>query len=245
MKDWLFSILPLLPIIVISGCDDPDAFDCIKKAGDFVEQEVSIEEFDRLFIEDDIELYVTYGQIQKVTVAGGKNLLAAVDFSLDGKDLTISNHNKCNWTRDYQPVIVNIITNQLREIESRGYGIIKSTNTLLFDTLIVESKDGSGDIDLALDVCTLGVINNSLANLTISGQACRLDVSHWYNDGRFDGSRLQVNQIKVTHNGVNTIKLLATEKLIGTINSRGNVICYGSPAIIDVKVTGEGQLIHQ
>ncbi len=239
-------LLPVIAIILLLvGCDDPDAFDCIKKSGETVEQEIAIQAFDRIFVEDDIFLEVAYGENQQVKVKGGKNLIPGVKFEFVGKDLTISNDNKCGWTRGYDPIIVQVITNDLREIESSGYGNIKSTNLLTFDVLAVESKDGSGDFDLNVDINRLRVVNNSISNITITGNANIMVVSHWYNDGKFDGQALSSRQIEVIHNGVNTIKIRPEDKLSGAINSRGNVLYFGNPSEVDVSISGDGKLIQQ
>ncbi len=230
---------------MLHGCDSPDAFDCAKKAGDLVEEEVILEEFDRIFIYDNIQLHIASGAPQKVTISGGKNLIPDVNFSLEGKDLTITNGNSCNWTRSYDPIIVTVTTDHLTEIESGGFGLVKSMNTLNFDELFLESKDGSGDFEVSVDVNDLIVINNSISNIRVSGNAGYLSIGHWYNDGRFDGSDLVVNNILVTQNGVNDIFINATEQITGRLTSRGNVFYFGNPKVVDVAISGTGQLVKK
>ncbi|MDN5212093.1 head GIN domain-containing protein [Fulvivirgaceae bacterium BMA12] len=237
---FVFSML-----LVLHGCDSPDAFDCAKKAGDVVEEEIIIEEFNRIFIYDNIELHIASGAPQKVMISGGKNLIPSVNFDLVEKDLTITNGNSCNWTRSYDPITVTITTNQLIEIESGGYGLVKSMNTLNFDELTLESKDGSGDFEVSVAVNNLIIKNNSITNMRVSGNCDDLFVGHWFNDGRFNGSDLKVKTVFVNQNGVNDIFIYAVEKITGRLTSRGNVFYFGNPDVVDVAVSGTGQLIKK
>ncbi len=245
MKKPLNKILLFICLITVWGCDDPGAFDCIKKSGDIITEEIQLSQFNRIFLEDDITLEIGHGESQRVFITGGENLIPAVIFNIVGKDLTISNNNKCNWTRNYEPMVVNITTNQLQLIQSSGFGNINSINTLSFDNLTIESKDGSGDFNVIVDTGNLRVVNNSLSNITVVGNTDILTVSHWYNDGKFNGSQLEANRTNVIHNGVNTIKIRPVDRLSGAINSRGNVLYFGNPSEIDVTITGDGRLIQQ
>ena len=105
-------------------------------------------------------------------------------------------------------------------------GLVQSLNTLNFDRLFVESKDGSGDFELDVAVDGLVVVNNSISNITISGTANEFSVGHWYNDGRFIGTGLVVNEAWVAQNGVNDIYFHVKEKLSGQLTSRGKYFLF-------------------
>ena len=244
MKKHL-TVFLMIMLITQFGCDSPSAFDCVKKSGKIVEEEIILGEFERIFIYDGLELNLTYGDEQKVMILGGENLIPEVNFELAEKDLIISNENSCNWARDYKAITITVTTNQLKEIESRGFGLVRSTNTLNFDELIVESKDGSGDFDLTVAVNRLAVINNSISNIRVSGVANFLSVGHWYNDGRFDGTALEVKDVWASHNGVNDIYIHVLEKLSAELTSRGNIVYFGDPKAVEVSVSGTGKLINK
>lgn len=241
-----YPIILLFPVLLQqSGCDDPDAFNCLKKSGTVIEEEVVLEEVEKVFVYDGVQLDLVYGDTQQVIIRGGENLIPNVNFQVNEKLLTITDDNSCDWVRDYEPIVVTIISNRLKEIRSGGYGLIKSLNTLSFENLWVESKDGSGDFELTVAVERLWVVNNSFSNITISGTANFLSVGHWYNDGRFIGSNLEVNHAAVAQNGVNDIFIHVKEKLSGQLTSRGNIFYFGNPEIIEIDISGTGQLINK
>ena len=244
MKKCLIT-LSVLILLTQFGCNSPDAFDCIKKTGTKVEEEIILGEFEKIAIYDGLQLNLVYGEKQEVIIKGGENLIPNVDFQLKEKQLTITDDNGCNWVRDYEPIVITITSNRLIEVRSGGYGLIKSINTLNFDQLLVESKDGSGDFELDVAVDQLRVVNNSFSNIYISGLANYLSIGHWYNDGRFNGTDLEINNVGISHNGVNDIYIRVKEKLSGELTSRGNIIYFGNPEIVEVNVSGTGQLINK
>lgn len=244
MKKQLTFFLTIM-LLTQFGCDSPGAFDCVKRSGSIVEEEVIVGEFERIYIYDGLELNLTHGDDQKVMIRGGENLIPEVNFELAEKDLIISNKNSCNWVRDYEAITITVTTNQLKEIESGGFGLVKSTNILNFEELVVESKDGSGDFDLTVAINKLVVANNSISNIRISGVANSLSVGHWYNDGRFDGTALEVNDVRISQNGVNDIYINVKEKLSGELTSRGNIVYFGDPETVEVSVSGTGKLINK
>lgn len=244
MKKHL-TIFSFLSLLWLFGCDSPDAFDCIKKSGTVVEEEVMVGEFKRIFTYDGLQLNLAYGESQKVVIRGGENLIPNVNFELNDDQLIITDDNSCDWTRNYEPIVIEITSNELKEVRSGGYGLIKSINTLNFDDLLVESKEGSGDFDLTVNTDRLRVVNNSISNITISGAANSLSIGHWYNDGRFIGTDLKINEVNVSHNGVNDIYIHVMEKLSGELTSRGNIFYFGDPDSVEVNVSGTGGLINK
>ena len=238
-------VLFLLTMLALVGCDNPDAFDCVKKSGTVTEEEIVMDEFEKVHIYDGLQLNLVYGEARKVTIRGGENLIPNVDFKVEEGLLTITDGNSCHWVRDYKPVVITITSDRLTEVRSGGYGLVQSLNTLNFDRLLVESKDGSGDFDLDVAVEGLVVVNNSISNITISGTANEFSVGHWYNDGRFIGTDLVVNEAWVAQNGVNDIYFHVKEKLSGQLTSRGNIFYFGNPETIDLAISGTGQLINK
>ena len=72
-------------MLALVGCDNPDAFDCVKKSGTVTEEEIVLDEFEKVHIYDGLQLNLVYGEARKVTIRGGENLIPNVAFEVGGR----------------------------------------------------------------------------------------------------------------------------------------------------------------
>lgn len=239
------TLIFLLSLWAFFSCDSEDAFDCIKKTGDIVETELSPEDFHQLHVYDGINVYLSQGEETRIILKTGENLVKKIRFEFNDGVLSIYNDNTCNWVRSYDDLAVYITVNQLQQIKLWGYGNVKSLDTLRFDHLNVESKDGTGDIDLTIQCNSVNVVSNSISNITLSGRVDKLSVGYYYNDGWFHGEKLIARTVSVNHLGTNGIAIYPVEKLKVYIERNGEVYYYNDPDELETEIAGSGQLINK
>ncbi|MDN5202896.1 head GIN domain-containing protein [Fulvivirgaceae bacterium BMA10] len=245
MKRFIYRIFVYLNLLVFTAsCNDPDSFDCVKKTGEVIEEERILETFTKLVIHHDINVSLLNGDNQKVIVKAGENLMSKISLEVEGNELVIRNNNTCNWTRSYGGIDVFVTSNDLTYIKSSGSGNINSVDTYHIEKqLNIECKDGSGDFNLDVSGNKLVVVNNSLANINLSGSITNLTVGYYYNYGRCHARDLVAQNIFINHLGVNDILVKSNNKIRGNIESTGNVIYYGNANDVKMNITGTGQLI--
>src|SRR3954465_11217106 len=102
MKFFRISILVFLSsLIFFSSCKKENRCDCIKRTGDIVTEIRSLKAFDRLQVEENVNVFLTQDSIQEVKVEAGEHLISLVETAIVDGTLTIRNKNKCNWARAY------------------------------------------------------------------------------------------------------------------------------------------------
>ncbi len=228
--------------ILFSSCKKENRCDCIKRTGDIITEVRNVPAFDRIFTEQDVDVFITEDVISEVKVEAGENIEPLIETVVEDGILIIRNKNRCNWARSYKkPLNVYIKTPGLKYIHSNGSGNIKSLNTITVDSFDVRIE-GSGNIDL--DVNNSKVISHiyGIGDLTLRGNcgehACSIGgASYLY------ATELNTNYTWIQSYTLGNCYIRATSLLIYRIDDKGDVYCYGNPASVQKGGNlGEGEL---
>ena len=245
-----------LPIVVIvllqlfAGCNSESSPECFRKAGNTILYDVEVATFNKIHISPGIELVITQGQEQKVTVQTGENLQEYITAEVrqDG-DLFIENSNNCNWTRDYNSTTVMIIAPDLERIYSASQFAVKSNGVLNFPSLALESglysETASGTFELEVNSDNVLIQDNQSCYYKISGQVTNLNVSFYSGDARFEGSNLIADNVYVFHRSSNDIIINPQEEVTGTIYSTGNLVLKNHPPVVEVEQLYSGHIVYE
>ncbi|MTI39357.1 head GIN domain-containing protein [Fulvivirga lutimaris] len=237
-------LIIILAIITLFGCNSDNAPDCLKSAGSEATQVYDLPEFDKMTINNEFKVYLTYGTEKSVSVTAGENLLSDISLEVINGELMVRNNAGCKWVRSYDFPILEITTDDLNLVEIIGGSEFYSTNTLRYPALFMKSKNSNGLINLDIDMLDFGVDGNEITNYYIEGVVTNLNLTFSSGDSRFDGGDLLVINAKVIHNGSNDIIVNVTESLTGSIGSTGDLTYVGqAPQFIDVNITNRGRLV--
>lgn len=243
----LFSFMLFTPFALFfsTGCEN-GGFDCVQKAGHEITRTVEVPPFHSINAYDGVNIFITQGIQQEVTLQVGENLSDEIVVEVDPEGfLNVRNENSCNWMRSYRDINVFLTTSSLTRINQFGYGTIRSEGVLSFPSITINAKDGVGDVYLEVQNEKLYLVSNTIANFYLSGFTEELIIGNYYSNGRFLGKELVAKKVGITHLGSNTIEVNATESLSGTIQSVGDLHYHGDPSIVDISITGEGALIKR
>jgi len=240
----------ILGLIFFFACDSESASDCFQTAGNIIQEEFSVTNFEKILVNRDIELIVKQGVSQAVIVETGDNLLNDITVKVLGNQLVLTDSNSCNFVRDFGITKVYVTTPNLTEIRCSTQFEIKSDGVLVFNDLTLISENFTmpdsfpiGDFRLQLDVEDLQVISNNLSFFYLSGEAENVSVNFANGSGRFEGEDLIAENISVFHRGTNDMVINPQQSITGSIVSTGNVISFNQPPIVDVDEVFNGRLI--
>ena len=136
------------------SCNKEDAWGCIQSAGAPETQVLSVDPFDKILVNRDIELVVKQGEDYKVEIQTGKNLLSNIEVTVVDTQLQLTDTNSCNFVRDFGLTKMIVTTPFLKEIRSSTQYSTSSDGVLTFDnlTLISDNFNSSylniGDFDI-------------------------------------------------------------------------------------------------
>jgi putative autotransporter adhesin-like protein len=225
--------------------NDEEPGRCFKSIGDVAVEDRLLTGFNRIEVEDKINIILTQDTVESVEVEAGSNLIPHILTRVDTGTLFISDDNTCNWLRSYDTELnVLVSVKDLREIKFTASGNITSTNSLIVNNLLIQQWDGSGSINLNViaDTCNV-IMHTGSGDITISGTAnyCYLYSSA---TGWGDCSKLVATNAFGHNNGIADIRISASNRLAATIQQTGSIYYTGNPSKIKLEDAAAGNLIE-
>jgi len=243
-------IVYILIVAVIFSCNSEDANDCFQKAGGIVQQEVVVQNFERILVNRDVELILKEGTDVQVIIETGENLINDVEAIVVGDELRLTDYNTCNYVREYGITKVYVTAPNIKEIRSSTQYDISSDGILNYSNLKLFSEDSNvsgtftvGDFRLNINSTQLNITANNMSSFYISGQVENAFIGFYSGAGRFEGANLIAQKINVYHRGSNDMIVNPQQRLIGQLLGTGDLISLNMPAIVEVEQIYTGQLI--
>lgn len=244
------KIITLIILNLVFSCNSEDAIDCFQNAGNIIQQDYTLDNFDKITVFERSQLFISEGEFS-VVLETGENLVNDIDIKVANGRLIIENNNACNITREYGITKVFVSAPNITEIRNSSGLKVIGENTLSYPNLTLLSEDLEeedafhidGDFELDLDVENLIITQNGLSNFFLTGNVVNLDLNFLFGDARFEGRNLVVETADVYHRGTNDIIINPQQELTGTMLSTGDMIVVNTPPVFNVEVLYTGQLI--
>lgn len=233
--------MPALLLFSVSSCiidlDDDDFGTCERGRGGRVEQVLNLPDFAGIDFQMAGEVYLRQGAEQEVVVESYANLIDRLDLRVrDG--IWEIDINGC--TRNPDDFVFFITLPDVRYLEVSGSGDIISETTLVTNDLDLRI-DGSGDLDLSLDVDDVFADLTGSGDIYLQGEG---DELLYEVDGSGDLRAFQCsfNEADIEVDGSGDCEVLVGNRLRVRIDGSGNVYYRGDPEI-SVTINGSGDLV--
>lgn len=189
-------------------------------SGDLITETRDLKSFDRIENSTSMDLFITIGDEQKVTVTIDDNLMELIDTRVRGRSLKISADDSFN---------------------SRGKSRIDITVTSLTQLRV----KGSGDIEIeGLDGETFEIRLQGSGDVEVEGKVNELEISV-QGSGDIDARHLIADDVEVRIQGSGDVSVHAVESFDGMIQGSGDISCYGDPDYTDESVHGSGDIRYR
>ena len=245
------QLIYILSVIFLFGCDSENAPDCFQNSGDIVQQEIVVDEFTKITVYKNIELFIQQGLTQKVVLETGENLANDVEVYVENGRLILKDNNVCNLTRDYGITKIYVTTPNVTEVRNSSNLDVHSIGVLNFPDLKLTSEDDSGDyynvglFNMEVNCTNLFVVINNITTNIISGTTENLRVNHASGNGRFEGRYLIAQNVIVYHRGTNDIIVNPQLSLTASLVSTGDVIAVNTPPTVTISEQFDGRVIFE
>jgi hypothetical protein len=245
------KIISLLVLVLLFSCNSENVPDCFQNSGAIIDKEFEVSDFTVITVFPRVELILSDGPIQKVTVQTGTYLLDDIELRVEDGRLNIYNNNVCNFTRDYGVTKVFVTAPNITEIRNASERTVRSQGVLNYESLSLVSEDfnqegdvnTNGDFDLELNCNALIVDVNNLSSVFLSGEADDLVLRYYSGDARFEGRNLIAQRVDIFQRSSNDMIINVQQSIIGEIRGVGDVVLVSTPSVIDVQQFYTGQLI--
>lgn len=244
MKVQLFAII----VLIVVGCKKPEERTCWKFAGDKTSLTIPLGEFDKLFLGAHIKFTLKQDTVNYLEVSGHENLIQLVKADISEGLLRIENKNKCNFLRNYDTKLIEVVIHfkELINLEFQGTEPMNSEGVLNLNYFTFMIKDGAGPVNLAINADVIyASVNHGFGDFTFSGNV------NYANFRISSNGYCNTNQLNV-NDSIDVIYNSAVESTFNFDNvparveilSLGNVRYIGNPTTIDFFDYGEGDLIN-
>ncbi|MCH2192791.1 head GIN domain-containing protein [Kordia sp.] len=247
MKKIYFLLITVLCI----SCNKEDANDCFQTSGSIMSETITVADFSKIEVGEDITLVIKEGVNQEVTIETGANLLNDVEAKVVGETLFLSDNNDCNYFRNYGITTIYVTAPNITEILSKTQFEVRSEGILTFPNLELISENftnesaASGNFRLQLQNQELKIVFNNLSNLFISGSTDEFIISFPGGNSRVEAADFNAEKVIISSRGSNDIIINPQQELSGEIFGTGDVIAVNRPPVIDFTAHYTGSLIFQ
>jgi Putative auto-transporter adhesin, head GIN domain len=212
---------------------------CLNKVegiGPVVNHNREIKGFNALELQIPCNVTLVISDEVKCVVSAQSNINEVIDIKNDGERLIIESKKNIQPTK---PVEITLSTAALKELRIDGSGDIKVINPIKGDD-IQANVNGSGDIEMPVDVNQVRTKINGSGDITVTGRA-------EYHKIQINGSGsvlafgLNADKCRIKINGSGEVEQTCGSNLEINIVGSGTVKYKGSPAIKS-DVTGSGEV---
>ncbi len=246
------KLLYILTLILVIACDSEDAGDCFQTSGSIIQQEITVDAFTKILVNRDVELILKDGTEFIVIIETGKNLLNDVEVLVVDDQLQLTDHNTCNYVRDFGITKIYVTAPNITAVRSSTQFDISSDGVLNYNSLQLTSEDFNapdsftvGDFRLEVNTTNLRITTNNISSFYITGQTENLRIGFFAGAGRFEGENLIAQNVDVFHRGSNDMIVNPQQSLTGELRSTGDLISRNQPPTVDVEEFYTGQLIFE
>ncbi|WP_237332458.1 head GIN domain-containing protein [Zobellia amurskyensis] len=240
-------------LVVLISCNGENASDCFQNTGDTVREEVTVEEFTKITVYENVTMIIKQGETQKVEIETGSVLRNEVTAEVEDGRLLLRDTNDCNYFRDYGVTKIYVTAPNITEIRSSTGWTISSDGVLAYPRLTLlsesfadpEAQTTDGEFDLVVDTETLSVVVNGIAYFKLKGATEDLNLTIAAGDSRIVASDLVAQRVNLNHRGSNDMFVNPQLTIKGVIRGVGDVFSANRPTEVDVEEIYKGRLIFE
>lgn len=242
MKNTIYIVIMFM---LFFSCKKENRWDFVKGTGKITTELRPTQNYNSIFVEDKINVFITQDSVSEIKVEAGSNLIGLIRTEFKDSILYIRNDNKGNFTRSYKKGTINIYlkVRALANIEQYGQGTIQSINTLTAPFIDIVTK-GAGDVILTVDNKKISTHMHNTSDIYLSGRTHELS-NYQIHYGYLYAQNLSSDISWNYHDGSGNAYVNVNSEMIAYMFSTGDIYYKGNPGSIIKKEVGTGRLIKQ
>ncbi len=235
------------------SCNSENISDCFQNAGEIIREEITVSNFTKITVFENVGLVLKQGDEQKVEIETGEFLRNEVTATVEGDRLILRNENDCNYVRNYGLTKVYITAPNITEIRSSTGLTIESDGVLTYPNLSLlsesfnnpEAETTDGHFNLEVDANNIAITSNGIAYFQLKGRTDSFNVNLAAGDSRVEAENLVAENININHRASNDVLVNPQQILKGTIRGTGDVVSFNRPSEVNVEELYRGRLIFK
>ena len=208
-----------------------------KGNGNVTTEQRTVSSFDNIKIDGVLNVYLSQGDTEGVTVEIDDNLQQYVIVSNDGNKLTIESKDKFSNTTKNN---VYITLKNLDYLDISGVGNVKTQTAIKSDQIKLDVS-GVGNRHLELICQGIEVKKSGVGEVVLWGEASEFIVKK-SGVGNLEARELKAGIVSVNSSGVGNVSIYASEELSISNSGVGNVTYRGDAVIKAMDSSGVGKI---
>ncbi|MES2651911.1 MAG: head GIN domain-containing protein [Bacteroidota bacterium] len=205
---------------------------------------VPVKNFNGLTVSSGIDLYISQGSNENLTIKGRNDVIENVIVEQNGSEVTIKYKNGVNWSSLFRNQSIKVYVNYktLKHLAATGGSDVYTQNTLKTDILTLSASGGS-DLKLAL-ACkdlSLSVSGGSDAELSGSGENFRLTAS---GGSDVDAFGFPVNYAKANVSGGSDANITVNKVLEASASGGSDINYKGNASLKKMNSSKSSDVNH-
>jgi len=231
-------------VALLLGCRNPEAPDCIQRAGQIAIIENTLPVFNALELHDMIQYQLHVSNEYKIKITGPENWINEIEVDVQKGRLTIRDNNHCKLIRNkHDKIVVDLYAPEYVEVVNESFLRVEVLDTLHQDKLkwINENAPSNCSILFHGDSCIIEMPKGT-GDITIKGQSYFTSL---YSNaiGKLDARYMSTQYLNCNHNSLQDIWAQAEDYLYVVLQNKGNLIVAKRPNQIEEQREDDGRLI--
>ncbi len=231
------TFFPFLMVITLSVSTYGQSRPKVNGSGKVVTQEREAGYFNAVKVSTAIDLILTQGNSESITVEADDNLHEYIVTEI--KNNTLHIYTEAN-IRDAREMNVYVTMKDIEEISATSAGDVVGKSVITSDALHL-STSSAGDIHLEVDVQKLSCRITSAGDMTLSGTTDELE-ANLSSAGDLNAYDLTSRTASISASSSGDAHITVTEKLRARASSAGNITFKGDPAEVDGHASSAGHI---
>jgi hypothetical protein len=236
MKKYLY-ILFILPLLFgVNGCY-LSSVNCLDGSGEITKENRNVGDFDKIYIDGGLDLYIKQGDSISLAVEIDDNLIKYLRTTVDDRELTISESKSlCSKIKKAYIVVPN-----LKQITISGAGSVIAKSPINLNYLQIEGNGASDVYFQELNCPNLSIDLSGSGDLKIDkGIGGNLAI-RTSGAGDIRMSNFKADSAKVEISGAGDVRIWSDTFLLIKIFGAGDISYKGNPKIVK-KIVGAGSV---
>lgn len=236
-------------VLLLCSCRKENTLDCFRPNGPTVTETRKTGPFFHVTVYDNMDVFIRQGPSFEVKVTSGKNIISDIITEVRDSTLVLENLNICNFVRGYRRrTAVSITTPNVTRVTNNGVGPVWLEPGLTQEFIRIRTES-SGDVHIKGTYTTIETSAHGNGDIYLEGFSKNLFI-YTYGTNYLYGQKMAVDDYMfVSTESLGDILLDCTRlgQLDYIINSSGNIVYTGNPAIIrnlGKSKTATGRLIQ-
>ncbi|HEV7346802.1 head GIN domain-containing protein [Telluribacter sp.] len=212
----------------------------IRGNGTVTKQERTVGNFSQVRVERGIDLYISQGEEERLTLEADENLLEHITTKVQGSTLLITHDKNFMRTKSLRAYLTVRAINRL---DASGGSDVYSQSVLRAEKLSCNASGGS-DLKLQLDVKDLRVTTSGGSDADLSGLVASLKATAT-GGSDIKAKDLRGDHIVVVVSGGSDAHVYADMELNASASGGSSIYYYGNPRKLTTSASGGGDIVKR